>query len=138
MNFNKLINSLLGEELSDRERRIHTLRSARMIRSFVVKYYEYYRYSVPPAQTFHVEGTTLFDALRQLPVEVFRDIIEYWDEGLLDTFNNEEALIEYLNDIDIGGFSFIDVFENGEHYCGINGDWREDEEEIDFDDPDRQ
>ena len=141
MNFKNYYNNILKEDIS-REKRIQVLKSMPHTRSFDVKYYEYDRYSVPPVKNFNVNGDSLFEALKQLPEDVFEDVFLMAPE---DTdYYSEEELKNYLNDgIDIGGFSFIEVWENGEFLCGIDGSFREEADEdgyaeIDWDDPDRQ
>ena len=132
MKFNKLINSLLGEELSDRDKRIQALRSASMLRTFTVEYQEYQRHLSPPLQKFTVQGHTLWEALKQLPVHVFDDVITEWVENLEELEASEEALKEYLDNIDFGGWPFFTVYEDETLLCGIPPEvgGYEDEEEF--------
>ena len=120
MKFNKIINSLLKEEeISDREKRINTLKSLNDVRTFHVEYQGYERHEYVPVEKYVVSGKTLYDALQELPEGVFNNVFYLDEEDFAELANNEEAIKDYLNNIDTGGFPFLTVYENGELLCGF-------------------
>ena len=118
MRFNEFIDNILKEELS-REERIDALKNLNDVRTFHVEYQGYERHEYVPVEKYVVSGVTLWDALQELPEGVFEDVFYLDEEDFAELANNEEAIKDYLNNIDTGGFPFLAVYENGELLCGF-------------------
>jgi len=144
MYFNKLIDNLLGEnnkELSQQDR-IDILKKDKGVlgkkaRRFTVIYVEYERHGGPPPVTYYLTGYTIGEALEQLPPEVFEDIFFFLptdppsegDYNWKEMSVNDEEIKNYLGNVDIGGFSFLGVYENGELVAGFDAEDHYDEDE---------
>lgn len=118
MRFNEFIDNILKEELS-REERIDALKNLNDVRTFHVEYQGYERHDFVPVEKYVVSGVTLWDALQELPEGVFEDVFYLDEEDIAELANNEEAVKDYLNNIDTGGFPFLTIYENGELLCGF-------------------
>jgi hypothetical protein len=120
MRFDEFINNLLKEEeTSDRKKRISALKDLNDVRTFHVEYQGYERHEYVPVEKYVVSGVTLWDALQELPEGVIEDVLYLDEEDLLEFENNDEAVKDYLDNIDTGGFPFLTVYENGELLCGF-------------------
>jgi hypothetical protein len=139
MKFDNIINSLLKEEDISKEDRLRSLKSlVGLKRTFDVFYKRYERHEDVPAEKYVVSGRTLWDALGELPEHVLDDVLYDLDEEDVEAFqNDEESLINCLNDIDIGGFSYLTIYENGKVLVGVEGEEEEEEEEEDISKEDR-
>ena len=115
-------------ELSEREKRINALKNLNNdVRTFHVVYQRYERHEYVPVEKYVVTGETLYDALQKLPEGVFDDVFYLDEEDFAELANNEEALKEYLDNIDDGGYPFFTIYEDGTFLCGIP---EEDNEEV--------
>ena len=120
MKFDEFINTLLKEEeISDREKRISALKSLNDVRTFHVEYQGYDRHDFVPVEKYVVSGVTLWDALQELPEGVFEDVFYLDEVRIIEFEDNEEAVKDYIDNIDTGGFPFLAVYENGELLCGF-------------------
>ena len=128
--FDTVINSLLKEEeLSDREKRIEALKSIPRERNFNVEVY-----GGRGIKTFGVTGDNIFNALRQMPENIFEDIFY----GIVDFSNFEESEEEVLSFFNVchgesGGIN-VNIYEDGQLICGCDvEDARNAEEEWEYD-----
>ena len=145
MQFDNIINTILNEEEVTKDDKLAALSklTGKLDREFKVIYCEYQRHEIVQPVTYDVRGSTLGEALEQLPEHVFDDIFSsdpgFYEEEWEAMKQDDDEVIDYLNDIDVGGFSFLAVYEDNELIAGFEPDPEFYEEEgIDFDDPERQ
>ena len=130
MRFDKVINNLLKEEVS-REDRIAALKSISQERKFNVEVYR-----GRGVEIFEVSGDTVFNALKQIPKDLFDDIF-YQFTDFRDFEESEEALFDYLNIYhNLGTGINVNIYENGRLICGcdVEGAWNVEDEFEMYDD----
>lgn len=108
------------------------------MRNFEIRYHRYERHETVPAVVYRKKALNLVDAFKKLPLEVKQDVLQFWDsEDPVESFREElrtyghelsdESLIFQLDNIDIGGDSFLLVSEEVDgkrvHVCGIDDLW---------------
>jgi len=129
MEFDKIIDNFLGEGLS-REDRIKVLKSMSTDRDFNVEVY-----GGRGVKNFEVSGETLFDALKQLPEVIFKEIFDNVDD--FSDFEEEDKEKEVFDILNVsygeGGLN-VNVYEDGILLCGCDSpDAYSPEEEYDDD-----
>jgi hypothetical protein len=113
MNFKVFYNINLREELS-KEDRIKALKSMPTGRNFTVELF-----GGRGVKKFKIAGENLFNALKQLPENIFKDIF-YNVDDFSNFEESDEEVYEFLNVCYGDGGLNVNVYEDGILICGCD------------------
>lgn len=102
------------------------------MRKFDITYFEYDRHDELSSTTFHkVGGNSLLAAVNKLPDNILADVYGEVDGVKDDRPKTDVELLQILQNIDIGGFSYLVIKEHKDGQVFTHVDFGDDSEDED-------